>query len=264
MSIVGIWGEPYIDLAHLIETDTLQAVHEEVCLGLARLPSAYTGGSHRSMGIMPAVFAAEPYRDYGEVLAGLSEEDAARFLSLGDVRDGDVSDFGEEREHELTRAQMQYLKIRHGVYFPWQAFYEMIPNKYWDQKSDAAGKAFLREAKTFFPKTIAMVESLPFASIGRCNIMGLDPNHHGTVHRDGDPVPEREPDHFMSICPAGDKTLFLWDDEAQRKTLVKSRAYWFNDHDFHGVETEPYFRYSIRVDGVFEDSFITELRQQRG
>ena len=157
---------------------------------------------------------------------------------------------------------MLWLKFRQKVYFPWKAYVELIPNRYWDEKSSAEGKDFTRLAKTFFPKTIAFAKSLPFLHIGRCNVMGLEANDHGTVHRDGDPDEQEAPDHFITVCPAGDKRLFLWDEEKQRKTPVEGRAYWFNDHDFHGVDADPFFRYSIRVDGVFRPDFLETLRRE--
>ena len=157
---------------------------------------------------------------------------------------------------------MLWLEFRHKVYFPWKAYVELIPNRYWDEKSSAEGKDFTRLAKTFFPRTIAFARSLPFLHIGRCNVMGLEANDHGTVHRDGDPDEQEAPDHFITVCPAGDKRLFLWDEEEQRKTPVEGRAYWFNDHDFHGVDAYPFFRYSIRVDGVFRPDFLEMLRRE--
>ena len=92
---------------------------------------------------------------------------------------------------------------------------EMIPNRLWTEKSSAAGKDFTRLACSFFPKTVAYVKSLPFESIGRCNIMGLEAHDHGTVHRDGEPdaADAEVTDQFITLCPAGDKRLFVWDEE---------------------------------------------------
>ena len=43
--------------------------------------------------------------------------------------------------------------------------------------------------------------------------------------------------------------------------MVKARIYWFNDMDYHGVEPAPYFRYSIRVDGIFTNEFVERMRR---
>jgi hypothetical protein len=261
--IHGIFGRPFVDLERYVDRGALESIDEEISLGLAEVPVDYTGGSHRSMEIMPASRAAEAHTDYGEVIAKLTPEAYATFRSLAHQPESlpdrpSGGSFGEEREHALSRRQMLWLEYRYGVYFPWKVYLEMIPNRTWEEKSSPEGKHFTRLARTFFPKTIAFVQSLPFAHIGRCNLMGLASNDHGTVHRDGVPE-EKAADHFMTFCPRGDKRLFLWDEEKQQKLHVTSRAYWFNDSDYHGVDADPFFRYSIRVDGVFRPDFLAGL-----
>ena len=258
--IRGIFGRPYVDVAALAELD------DEIALGLAEVPVDYTGGSHRSMEIMPPSRAAEAHVDYGEVIAKMTPEAYATFRSLAaepsafpEEQGRARATFGEERDHPLSRRQMLWLEHRFGVYFPWKVYLEMIPNRRWEDKSDPDGKDFTRIARTFFPKTIAFVKSLPFSHIGRCNLMGLASNDHGTVHRDGDPEQKSHVDHFITFCPRGDKRLFLWDEAARDKIDVRGRAYWFNDSDYHGVEADPFFRYSIRVDGVFRPELLAQL-----
>ena len=273
--ITGIFGRPFIDLEPYLDLAGLAEVHDEICLALTRVPVDYTGGSHRSMGIMPPSCAASALADYGEVIRAMSAEDFRTFVSLADDPRAIESlpreelEFGEERDHALSRRQMLWLKFRFGVYFPWKAYVELIPNRLWTEKAESAGKDFTRQARAFFPKTIELVKRLPFESIGRCNVMGLEAHDHGTVHRDGDPHHQTSPDHFITICPAGNKRLFVWDESrapgggapgaAGPKTHVQGRAYWFNDHDYHGVEPDPFFRYSLRVDGVFQPELLERL-----
>jgi hypothetical protein len=92
--------------------------------------------------------------------------------------------------------------------------------------------------------------------------MGLAPHDHGTVHRDGEPDEQEEPDHFVTVCPGGGKRLYLWDEDEQAKVPVEGRAYWFNDNDYHGVDADPWFRYSIRIDGVFRPDFLEMLERE--
>lgn len=268
MALVGIFGRPFVPLDRFVDLGALDAVHEEVCLALTQLPVDYTGGSHRSMGIMPPSRTEEALVDYGEVIRNFDDATFETFRSLSDDPSSIETsrrhelEFGEEREVPLSRRQMLWLERRFGVYFPWKAYVELIPNRFWTDKAKSEGKDFTRIAKSFFPKTIALAKSLPFASIGRCNVMGLVANDHGTVHRDGEPETQGAPDQFITICPRGDKRLFLWDEEAKHATPVTGRAYWFNDHDYHGVHADPRFRYSIRVDGVFRSDFLTMLKSE--
>ncbi len=265
MGIHGLWGAPFLRLDDRLDLSALPEIHEEICLALTELPVDYTGGSHRSMGIVPpSLTGAERGADYGEVITAMSRAQFATFRTLADDPDAfpntqDGATFGEEREHPLSRRQMLWLKYRFGVYFPWKVYVELIPNRYWTDKARSEGKDFTRQAKTFFPKTIDFVRKLPFASIGRCNVMGLESNDGGTVHRDGTPG-EQEPAHFITFAPAGNKRLFLWDEAREEKIHVDGRAYWFDDCDYHGVEPDPFFRYSVRVDGVFRDDFLEQLR----
>jgi len=252
---------PFIDLSNRLDLGDLDEVHDEVCLGLSSVSPTFTGGSHRSMGITPSRYDEGAWVDYGEVLAKMSDEDHRRFVGLSDDPAASAPrgsfEFGEERDVPLSRRQMLWLKYRFGVYFPWQIYVELMPNDRWENKANPEGKEFTRLARTLFPKTIALVRRLPFTCIGRCNLMGLDPHQFGTTHRDGDP--DAAPPHFITLCPAPGKRLFLWDDEARMKTFVTGRAYWFNEGDYHGVEADPFFRYSIRVDGVFTDAFLASL-----
>lgn len=267
-TLLGVLGRPWLDLTLLIDPRPLDELHEEICLGLAQLPLDYTGGSHRSMGIVPSRRQDDVLRDYGEVIRQLSDAEFAVFRSLSDRPDliaagrGRDTTFGEERAVPLSRRQMMWLKIRFGVYFPWKGYLELMPNHRWDDKADPAGKRFTRVAESYFPKTIAFVRSLPFKHVGRCLVMGVEGNDWGTVHRDGHPEEQESPDEFISFCPAGDKRLFLYDEGLDREVPIESRIYWFNDFDYHGVAVSPVFRYSVRVDGVFQDEFRERLQSE--
>jgi hypothetical protein len=263
--LVGINGRPFVDLESRFDTSGFDEMDDEICFALAHVQPSYTGGSHKTMGIVPPSLADDPYVDYGQVIRAFDAEEFRAFIALSDTPyEFDVErrheyEFGEEREHPLSRKQMLFLKYKHRVYFPWKVFYELIPGTYWDEKSSGQGKDFTREAKVRMPKTVAWVKKLPFQEIGRCILLGLEANDHGTVHRDGDPAEKKTVDHFITFCPRGNKRLYLWDEEARSKTFAPSRVYWFNDSDYHGVEADPFFRYSIRVDGVFETAFAEAL-----
>jgi hypothetical protein len=266
--LVGIDGRPYVDLEPLLPPAPFAELDDEICYGLTCVPWRYTGGSHRSMGIVPPSAQGDAYGDYGEAIRAMTVKEFRVFATLADepypfdperFRD---EEFGEERDHPLSRRQMLYLELRYGVYFPWKVYYELLPNRWWDEKSSGAGKDFSREAQRYFPKTVAFCRSLSFAEVGSCKLLGLQANDHGTIHRDRDPATSPEPDHCITFCPRGNKRLFLWDEEDRTKTFVSSRIYWFNDADYHGVEADPFFRYSIRVDGVFRPEFLDVLRSR--
>jgi hypothetical protein len=262
--INGICGRPFVDLEPYVDLDELGALDDEITLGLTEVAVGYTGGSHKWMGIVPPSAKNDPYADYGQTIARMSRSEFARFVALSDTPGAfDLQrraeyEFGEERPWPLSRRQMLYLEYRHGVYFPWKVYYELVPNLAWEERADGAGKAFTAEARRVFPRTIAFIERLPFSHVGRCNLLGLQSNDHGTIHRDGQE--ETEVGHFITLCPRGDKRLFLWDEERRRALPISGRAYWFDDRNYHGVAADPFFRYSIRVDGVFRPEFLARLQ----
>ena len=65
---------------------------------------------------------------------------------------------------------------------------------------------------------------------------------------------------------AGWRPSFVWDDVAKKKLYLEQGAtsYFFNNRDYHGVDPEPTFRYTLRVDGVFEDWLQDELGLENG
>jgi len=268
LALRGVFGRPFVVLDDLFDLSGLAAIHDEVCLALAQMPTSYTGGSHRSMGIMPAGCEGEALVDYQEVIAALDDAAFDTFRSLSDVpesidpRKRRRLQFGEERDVPLSARQMLWLKMRHGVYFPWKVYAELIPNERWEDKLDPAGKRFTRRAEALLPKTLAFVRALPLTHVGRCNIMGLEAHDHGTPHRDGDP--DGAPEPFLTICPAGNKRLYVLDPATGERIVVSGRVFWFNDHDYHGVLADPFFRYSIRVDGVFTSAFQEALVKRYG
>lgn len=270
MPLTGIWGHPFIDLEPLLDLSALPALHEELCLGLAQVETTYTGGSHRSLGIVPPSHLLEPYIDYGEALGELGPAQRAALRALADEDTPQAAaayergELGEDTSYPLNHRQMRYLEYRAGVYFPWKVYYELLPNRWWHEKSSGEGKDFTAEAQAIFPKTLAFVRSLPFRELGWVKLLGLSANDHGTIHRDGDPAEKQTVDHFITFCPAGDKRLFLWDEDRREATPAPSSAYWFNDSDYHGVAADPFFRYSIRVDGVFTEDFVARLLERYG
>jgi hypothetical protein len=270
-SLVGLHGQPFLVLDDAlselgITAAEVRSLHDEIAMAYASLPVDYTGGSHRSMAIMPPSRTADAHVDYGEALSLLNDEQWRSFVSLADdpsdYDDVCRNDVGEERQAPLSRRQMWWLKVQCGVYFPWQGYLELMPNHRWTDKSNATGKRFTRLAQQHLPRTLALVARLPFEHIGRCNLMGLDPHHHGTLHRDGHPDEQQAPDEFITLYPSPlSKRLYLWDEAAQRSHDVTGTAVWFNDHDYHGVHADPHFRYSLRIDGVFTDVFRLRLAQ---
>ena len=262
----GIWGLPYVDLGPWLDLSALADVDDEITAALAEVEVSPTGGSLKHMGVVAPWMANDPYRDYGHVIARFSPAELARFVALADdpaahadARAGETA-FGDETDRPLSAKQARYLQYRHGVYFPWKVAYHLLKNRRWEDKHSAAGKAFDPEALAHFPRTVALLRALPFREIGRALIFGLEANDHAPAHRDSEPGSAETIAQSISISPRRDKRFYLASPDGARVVPVEATAYWFNDMDYHGVLADPFFRYSIRVDGVFEPAFVRRVR----
>ncbi len=264
----GLFGAPYVDLEPLLDLSALDAIDAEIARGLATVETSYTGGTLKWMGVVAPWATDDAYLDAMWVLESLPDEELAVFFSLArdpsrfDVARRAEYRFGDETPHPFTRAQARWLAVRHGVYYPWKACYHLLENDRWEDKHSGAGKRFGEEAREVFPETVRFVERLPFTEIGRAVVFGLEPNDHAPLHRDTEPGEALGVPHSISICPRGDKRLFLQNDPDAEPVVVASRAYWFNDMDYHGVLADPFFRYSIRVDGVFDPAFVERIARR--
>jgi len=264
-SLCGIWGQPYIDLEPFVDVSGLDEIDEEILEGLTLVEPGYTGGSLKWLGVAAPWVVEDEYADLGFVIEGMSRQELIKFVSMGETPDGFDPEqrenlaFGDETDNPLSDRQILYLKYKYGVYFPWKVVYHLLENFRWEDNHSGKGKHWDEEALRVFPKTIELIRSLPFTEIGRCLIFGMEANDHATIHRDSEPGKQLEIAHCVSICPRKDKRFFLLDPEGREQTFVESRAYWFNDMDYHGVEPDPFFRYSIRIDGRFDPAFLREL-----
>ncbi len=266
-SIIGLFGAPYVDLEHLISAADLESMDREITRGLLRVETRYTGGSLKWMGVVAPWQMDDGYVDLMHAIRGMTREEVEELVALGDEPDAVDLDaheapvFGDETEHPLSRSQERWLALRHGVYFPWKVCYHLLENDRWEDKHSGVGKDFSEEAKAFFPRTIEIIRSLPFTEIGRVVVFGLEPNDHAPLHRDTEPR-SLGVAQSISIAPRGDKRFYLQNRADDPPTIVDKRVYWFNDMDYHGVLADPFFRYSMRIDGVFDRAFAREIERR--
>ena len=267
MKLCGVWGRPYLDLTGLVDTAPLAAIDEEICRALPHLAPAYTGGTLKWMGVVAPWQVDDGYRDAMQAVQEMSPVERRAFVAMNpDVPplEDDDAPLGDETDRPFNHAQCVYLKARHGVYFPWKTCVHLVENHRWEDKHSGAGKGFTEESERWLPLTVAYVRALPFREIGRAVLFGVDENDHAPFHRDSEPGRELSIAQSISIDPRGNKGLVLRDAEGGSRTEITARAYWFNDMDYHGVEPRPVFRYSIRIDGVFDPAFARKLRDAFG
>jgi Rieske 2Fe-2S family protein len=275
--LCGLFGKPFADLSALIDTSDFGAIHHEITRGLAVVETSYTGGSLKWMGVCAPWVLEDPYLDAMHAIEAMSREEVAELVALADEPatpaldlDDPALAFGDETDRPFSRAQMRLLEHRYGVYFPWKVCYHLLENDRWEDKHSGAGKDFSAEARAVFPKTVAFVESLPLLEIGRVVIFGLLANDHAPAHRDSEPGKALAIAQSISFEPSRGapgtagrhKRFYLTSSDSSTELEVESPIYWFNDMDWHGVHADPFFRYSVRVDGVYEPEFLERVRRE--
>jgi len=271
--LVGLYGRPYLDLsdavADVLDDDALADIDDEVTRALVHAAPGETGGSLKHMGICAPNVNADPYVDYGDVIARFTVAEWRDLIALADEpSEFDESRwretrFGDETDHPLNARQRRWLTYRYGVYFPWKVCVHVLENVRWEDKHSGAGKDFTDEAKALMPRTVERLRALPFSELGRVVVFGLMPNDHAPLHRDSEPGKDLVVAQSMSIDPRGTKRFYVSTRDGEDEVDVDSQVYWFNDMDYHGVRADPFFRYSIRVDGTYVPSFLKDLQRRR-
>ena len=264
----GLFGEPFLDLAEWIDTACFGALDREITRGLAQVETRGTGATLKWMGVVAPWMMDDGHRDAMDAIRAMSGEDYRDFIALGDdpraadPAQRDAIDFGDETDRPFTRAQERLLECRHGVYFPWRFSYHFIENDRWEDKHSGEGKTFSDEALAHFPNTCDFVRSLPFTEIGRCVLFGIGPHDHAPLHRDSEPGSSLEVAQSINFAPRPGKRFYLQNSPESEPLVIDRPVYWFNDMDYHGVLADPFFRYSVRVDGVFEPAFVRDVERR--
>lgn len=116
-----------------------------------------------------------------------------------------------------------------------------------------------------FPKLIEYIKTLPFKEIGRVMFFTAYPHSGVVTHRDS--IVAEHKDHNINLFFAsGWRPSFIWDEKTKEKCYLPegARSYYFNNRDYHGVDAEPVFRYTLRIDGTFTDELCEELGLEEG
>ena len=121
------------------------------------------------------------------------------------------------------------------------------------------------DAAKYFPKLLEYIKTLPFKEIGRVMFFTTYPNAGVTIHRDS--IVTEHKDHNINLFfDGGWRPSFIWDEKTKEKHYLPkgAKSYFFNNRDYHGVDPEPVFRYTVRIDGTFTDELCEKLSFEDG
>jgi len=168
---------------------------------------------------------------------------------------------------ELIEKDGTYKSAYRYMYYGMNAVIPWFFGLYLKENSfvDKTGGGEWTKASEDFPLLKKYLESLPFKHIGRVLFFCTYPGTGVATHRDAHLADHK--DHNINLFfEGGSRPSFVWDEITKEKIYLDSSAksYFFNNRDYHGVDPEPNFRYTLRVDGTFTDELCNELGLENG
>ena len=239
----------YIDTTHNTE------LHVEACIGLARVKDMRTAMVYGSIPPEEEIRLGGS-KCWSEILMNIEKYDPTGIHKQS-------IEFIIENEKESTlKAVYKYIYYAMGGMIPW-FFTVYLKNNDFRTKTQSKDENWTNEAK-YFPKIVEYIKTLPFKSIGRVLFFTTFPNSAVPIHRDS--IVAEHSDHNINLFFYKSRPSFVWDSIRKEKIYLDKNAtsYFFNNRDYHGVDAESEFRYTLRVDGTFTDKICEQLGLEEG
>lgn len=249
--IKGINFNKYFNLDEFIDIEGWKKLHPEICAGLVK-------AEHKKEGNLYTCADAEqsPHYGYRKFIYEAIEE----YNNLPD--DNPIKIQGELLGGLNNRDQfIQYLKLALGAYDSYQFVFLKTEEGGWESRFEE--KQWTPDIQ-YFPNLKLWLENLKgdvFEHLGRIIFFKQEHDTMPAIHRDlyqgtGYPPHRHE---FIHLTPDANKGMFVYDPETKEKIMFEGRASFFNDLDFHSASPSPVQTYSLRIDGVFTESFRRKL-----
>lgn len=242
-NIIGINDKPFISLDSL--NIDLSEINIEICKGLA-ISSNFN--YPLVAGQMPPKLEYKfPNLLYEpEIYCRLDELDPIHRQILKELKTKDK--------------RRKYLFFALNLNLPWMFSYYLKYASFTVKTNDG----LWTEESNNFPKLKEMIYTLPFKLIGRVVIYGSFPRAGVPPHRDSFIV-EKHMDHHINFFPKKSRPAYVYDTiNDVKEYLDDSQIYIFNNRDYHGVDPEDEFNYTLRVDGIFTDDFSNIIGLENG
>jgi hypothetical protein len=248
---LGIKKNPIISMDQYIDNSMDTEIHIECCQGLA-LSSEY------KMGMIYGDIPPEEeikYKGNGswtKVLKNLDYIDPTGIHHKALLEVIERSPKGMEMQ-----SIYKYVYFALGSAIPW-FFALYLKHSDFDKKTVENNN--WTAASEHFPKLLKYIKTLPFKEVGRVLFFTTYPNAGVTIHRDS--IVAEHKDHNINLFfDGGWRPSFVWDEKKKEKHYlpIGSKSYFFNNRDYHGVDPEPTFRYTVRIDGTFTDELCDKL-----
>ena len=246
---------PIVAMDNYIDHSLDQELHMECCKGLAVIDDIKMGMVY---GALPP---EEVERFSGNNCWSEMLKDIEKYDPSGIHRKSLVELIDQNPGKEM-QVMYKYAYFAMGAVIPWFFALYLKKNDF-AKKTENVGT--WTEAAKHFPKLQQYLETLPFKTIGRVLFFTTYPNAGVVIHRDS--VVAEHSDHNINLFfDGGWRPSFIWNEVNKEKIYLPkgAKSYFFNNRDFHGVDPEPVFRYTLRVDGTFTDELCEQLGLEDG
>jgi len=245
---------PIVSMDSYINHDQDSLLHLESCKGLALCNDFKMGMFY---GALPPEEVArfDNHDCWSEMLHNLEANDptGVHLSALKEIA---------AQSDNPQQAMYKYAYFALGAVIPW--FFACYLKKNDFSKKTRDNGEWTENAK-YFPNVVKYLETLPFKEIGRVLFFTTYPHAGVAIHRDS--IVANHKDHNINLFfDSGWRPSFIWDEKTKEKVYLEkgARSYFFNNRDYHGVEPEPVFRYTLRVDGTFTDELCEKLKLENG
>jgi hypothetical protein len=252
---VGKYRRPMISMDSYIDHTNDLALHVECCKGLAM-------ATDFKMGMVYGSFPPEEVKRlngqdcWTNILANIEHNDPTG------VHQQAIAEIIKTPGIDVGQAIYKYAYFAMGAGIPWFFACYLKKAGFSDKTND---NGVWTESAKYFPNVVKYLDTLPFKTIGRVLFFTTYPNCGVATHRDS--IVAEHKDHNINLFfEGGWRPSFIWDECKKEKIYLPqgSKSYFFNNRDYHGVDAEPVFRYTLRVDGTFTDELCEELGLENG
>lgn len=251
--IKGINNKSHFSLDDFLDIEGWKKLHPEICRGLVLSQNKKEGNLYSCAGA-----EISPHYGFRKYIYQALEE----YNSL--PNDHPIKIQGRLIGELNNRDQfIQYIKLALGAYDSYQFVFLKTEEGGWDSRFEE--KSWTPDAE-HFPGLKLWLEGLVgdvFEHLGRIIFFKQEHDTIPAIHRDlyqgksDDYPPHRH--EFIHLTPDENKGMFLWDSTNDQKIYMSSRANFWNDLDWHSASPSPVQTYSLRIDGVFTESFRKRL-----
>jgi len=250
---VGCNRYPIVNMDKFIDHSYDDILHLEVCKGLAKASHPVIGGGIYG-GLPPEVTQNFNNNDSFDVMLRNLEKYDPTGHHLAIIED--LARESSSREEAMLHIG-KYAYYALGAIIPW-FFLLYLKKSTFNGKSSDSTSVTTPDSK-HFPKLMEYTNSLPFKTIGRIVFFTTFPNCAVPTHRDS--IVAEHKDHNINLFFSGARKSFVYDPLMKQKIYLdqSAKSYFFNNRDYHGVDAEPVFRYTLRIDGTFKDEVCEEL-----